>query len=315
MKLKTKYEEVVNVANIASGLSGNAGGILSLAAKEGLRPSVNDGKRVLLIAIDIQNDFMPDIGSLPVPGAKEDVARLTRFMYDNMEGLTDVMCSIDTHYPMQIFHPAMWTGKNGGNPDPYTMITYDDVANGTWRITGGDPKVVSRCLKALAAAGKVGVLVWPYHCLIGTTGWALEQEFANMVHFHAHAKKSKPQFVFKGTDVYSEMYGIIEPEYNPQGFVNFQVLNAIAGEDENGQFKIHYDEIYLAGEAASHCLLESGAQILNRFKDRLEVTQRITILEDCTSPVTGFEQQAKDAFENFKKTYGIKVAKSTDITL
>ncbi|MDR2524081.1 MAG: hypothetical protein LBC95_00860 [Candidatus Nomurabacteria bacterium] len=316
MKLKTNYEEIVNVANIATeGNAGHVGEVLTLAGQEKLRPAVRDGKRVLLIAIDMQNDFMEGIGSLPVPGSKGDVERLTRFIYGNMEGITDIMCSIDTHYPQQIFHPAMWADKDGNQPDPYTMITYEAVANGEWTVAVGLPKKALECLKALEQAGKVGVLVWPYHCLIGTNGGALEAEFAKIVHFHALARKSKPQFVFKGTDVYSEMYGIIEPEYNPEGFVNFQVLNAIAGDNADGQFEIHYDEIYLAGEAASHCLLESGAQILKRFANHPEVTQRITILEDCTSPVTGFEQQAKDAFDDFKKQYGIQVKKSTEVQL
>ena len=74
-----------------------------------------------------------------------------------------------------------------------------------------------------------------------------------------------------------------------------------------------YDEIYVVGEAASHCLMESVKQIAEEYATRPEITSKITILEDCTSPITGCEQLTKDAFDDFKRIYGIKFAKSTEI--
>jgi nicotinamidase-related amidase len=111
--------------------------------------------------------------------------------------------------------------------------------------------------------------------------------------------------VQKGTDPYSEMYGIIEPEFSESNFLNTPVLNAIE----------KFDAIYVAGEAASHCLMESVRQIATHFANRPEITQKITILEDCTSPIPGYEADTKAAFDMFKNTYGIKFAKSTDIQL
>jgi nicotinamidase-related amidase len=315
MALNAKYEDLVDAPKIATiGEHRHPGEILKLASNQQLRPAVDDATRRLLIIIDMQNDFMEG-GSLAVPGATADVERLTRWMYANLEGITAIMCSIDTHYPLQIFHPAMWADAKGNPPADYTMITYDDVAAGKWRVVNGSATKAQACLKALAGTGKVGVMVWPYHCLIGSDGWKLEQELDNLVLFHSAVRRTRPQLVFKGTDTYSEMYGIIEPEYNPEGFVNYDVLNAIAQTDTQGDLKVNYDEIYLAGEAASHCLLESGAQILRHFKDHPEVTQRITILEDCTSPITGYEQATRDAFDEFKRSYGIQVRKSTDVQL
>jgi nicotinamidase-related amidase len=315
MALQTRYDEIVEVGKIATvGGHRHPGEILKLAPREQLRPAVDDAKRVLLVIIDMQNDFMEG-GSLAVPGAQADVERLTRWMYEQMEGVTSVMCSIDTHYPLQIFHPAMWADAAGNPPADYTMITYDDVQQGKWKVANGNPKKALECLKALAQSGKVGVMVWPYHCLIGSDGWKLEQELDNMIHFHSAVRRTKPQLVFKGTDTYSEMYGVIEPEYNPEGFVNYAVLNAIAEIDAQGELEVNYDEIYLAGEAASHCLLESGEQILRHFKNHPEVTQRITILEDCTSPIPGCEQATLDAFDEFKRSYGIQVKKSIDVQL
>ena len=59
--------------------------------------------------------------------------------------------------------------------------------------------------------------------------------------------------------------------------------------------------------------MESVKQIAEHFANRPEVTQKITVLEDCTSPITGYEADTDAAFTNFKNSYGIKFTKSTDI--
>jgi nicotinamidase-related amidase len=75
-----------------------------------------------------------------------------------------------------------------------------------------------------------------------------------------------------------------------------------------------WDKIVIGGEAGSHCLLESTKQILKRFAGHPEIIQRVYILEDCTSPVAGFEQQMKDAFDEFKRQ-GANIVKSTNLIL
>ena len=42
-------------------------------------------------------------GALGVPGAKQDIANATKFIYRNLEKITDIMVSLDTHEPMEIF--------------------------------------------------------------------------------------------------------------------------------------------------------------------------------------------------------------------
>ncbi|MCL2869249.1 hypothetical protein FWF48_00350 [Candidatus Saccharibacteria bacterium] len=305
-QLRTKYEEIVDVSKIATrGEDEQPSDIAYKASAENLKPSMDDGKKVLLLTIDMQNDFMPGIGSLGVPGAKEDVQRLTRFIYNNMGHITQIMCSLDTHHLAQIFHPCWWIDEHGDHPTPFTIISYDDVKNGVWKPVYGNPKRSVEYVKALEAGGKQQLCIWPYHCLKGTNGAALENQFARMVYFHEAARASQARLIVKGEDIYSEMYGIIKAEYDPNGFVNTPVLNAI--ED--------FDEIYVAGEAASHCLPASVEQILEHYSNRPEVLARIFILEDCTSPVATFEQYAKDKFESFKQQYGIQVVKSTDVVL
>jgi nicotinamidase-related amidase len=314
--LKTQYEDIIEVDAICSGKDIDLPKIVALAGKENAPKSVADGVRSLLIAIDNQSDFTDEHGSLTVyPGSKRDIENLTRFIYNNLEKLTDIMCSIDTHYTLQIFFTPFWEDEFGNNPAPYTMITYKDVQDGKWKPVFGQPSKALQCLKSLDENGKVGVLVWPLHCIVGTKGFNLENQFAAMVHFHSAVRRSRPQFIFKGTDIYSEQYGIIEPCYNPTNTCNWQVLNAIANIQSNGNAAANYDKVIIAGEAASHCVLESTEQILRHFAGRQDILDRIIVLEDCTTPVGGFEKQAADGLAALQAKYGIKVMKSTDVVL
>lgn len=301
--MKTSYEEIVNVSNIGKNTDADLNKIFSLAQNEQLTPSSKDPVQRLLLVIDEQKDFM-DGGALGVPGACADVERLTRFMYENMNGISKIMASMDAHTPHQIFHPCWWIDADGNHPAPYTIIKHDDVIKNKWRPVIGVGDSITY-LKKLEEIGKKELCIWPYHCIVGTTGQMLESQFAKMMYFHSVAKRTVDLVIPKGQDPYSEMYGIIKPEYSKKNFINTPVLNSVE----------KYDEIYVAGEAASHCLLETVKQICEHFANRPEILQRIVILIDCTSPIPGYEDATKREFEYFEKTYGIKFAKSTDISL
>lgn len=299
--MKANYEQIVNVSEIGKQARMNLNDIFALAEKEEFAAAKDDAPRRLVLAIDVQKAFMVG-GALAVPGSIGDVERMTRFIYNNMAGITRIMCSLDTHTAHQIFHPCWWVNSAGDHPAPYTVITYDDVQKNRWSPLIEPIKSV-KYLKGLEQKAKKQLCIWPYHCIQGTEGATLENEFAKMVYFHSVARKTVSPMVQKGTDPYSEMYGIIEPEFSESNFLNTPVLNAIE----------EFDEIYVVGEAASHCLMESVRQIATHFANRPEITQKITILEDCTSPIPGYEAETKAAFDMFKSTYGIKFAKSTDI--
>lgn len=304
--MNTRYEQIVDVDNIAS-FAGNKDiqEVMALTKNEQLPFAAHDEKRTLLLAIDLQNDFMENIGTLPVQGSKGDVERLTRWMYNNMAKLTKVMCSLDCHTVSQIFHAAWWTDASGNNPEPFTVITYQDVLDGKWKAANGENKISLDYLKNLESDGKKQLCIWPYHCLEGTDGARLDYQFKKMLYFHATARISEPVFIQKGQNPYTEMYGIIKGENDEDGFINQEVLDAIK----------QYDNIYIAGEASSHCVLASVEQILEYFADNRDITSRITVLEDCMSPITGFEEATKQRFQELEQMYGIRIEKSTDVKL
>ena len=302
--MKTNYEQIIDITKIGKDSSLEMSSISYMAEQEAFKPAVEDKTKRLLLCIDVQKDFMEG-GALAVPGSIRDVERITQFIYNNMEEISSIMCSLDTHIAHQIFHPCWWVNPKGEHPAPYTIITYDDVISNKWKPVIGDPSDSIQYLKELEKAGnsKKQLCIWPYHCISGTQGATLENEFAKMVYFHSIARKSLNKMIYKGTDPYSEMYGIIKPEYSKENFINFPVLKAIK----------EYDEIYVVGEAKSHCVLESVKQVAEYFSDHPEITQKITVLEDCTSCITGYEAETEDILNNLKELYGIKLEKSTNI--
>ncbi|PLT32466.1 hypothetical protein [Bacillus sp. V5-8f] len=301
--MKTSFENIVDVTAIGGQNPTNIHELLTLASKENLRPSVDDTDKVLFLGIDFQNDFMEN-GGLAVPNSYRDVENVTRFIYDNMERITTIAVSIDTHEPQQIFHPSWWVDKNGSHPDPLTIITAEDVENGKWTPVEhyDESRQYVHNLKKL---GKKQLCIWPYHCLQGTNGAALESQFSNMIHFHSIARKSKIQKIVKGLDPMSEMYGIIKAEFDRSDYCNHEFLRSLKG----------YDKIIVAGEAKSHCVLESVKQILEHFATNKEITSRIYLLEDCMSPITGFEESTNEEFKQLQEQYGINIVTSKSFSL
>lgn len=299
--MKTNYTEIVQTNAIGKAENPIAlNNILKQANDEQLTASRQNRERVLFIGIDVQQDFMEQ-GALGVPGAHGDVERMTRFIYENMDAISNIAVSIDTHTPHQIFHSCWWVDEQGCNPAPYTTITLADLDSGKWKAVINP--IASRDYVAhLEQDGKKTLCIWPYHCIQGTVGCALENQFANMVYFHSVAKKAVVQRLVKGQDPLSEMYGVIKPEYDTKGYINLDFLNKL------GQ----YDKIVIAGEAKSHCVLESIQQILEYYETRPEITKKIYILEDCMSPIPGFEDVTDKAFETLKQKYQVVIAKSTD---
>lgn len=130
LMLKTPFEQIVDVNKIGTSHA-RLNRILSLADDEIVKPSEEDQKKILFLGIDFQNDFMEN-GALGVPGAHEDVKNVTKFLYHNLHKVTTIAFSLDTHEPIQIFHPSWWVDDNGKYPKPLTIISSDDIESGKW---------------------------------------------------------------------------------------------------------------------------------------------------------------------------------------
>lgn len=255
--------------------------------------------KTLFLGIDIQQDFM-DNGALGVPGAMQDVIRLGQFIYNNIEKISSIIVSLDTHEPAQIFHPYWWVDEAGNHPAPYTVIKPQDLTDSKWRAVI-DPALSKHYVRQLEKTGKQ-LIIWPYHCINGTTGWTLENQFSNIIHFMSVAADVPVEKICKGQNRHSEMYGIIRPEYSTHDSTNTKLLEKIA----------EFDKIIIAGEAKSHCVLESIKQICEYYYDKPELTRRIYVLTDCMSDIPGFEEYSQTAYKILVSKYKINLVKSTD---
>jgi len=289
--MKTKFEDIVNVNYI--GREENPikmNDILRMANSEQLTPARQNKESVLLIGIDVQQDFMEN-GALGVPNSHKDVENLSKFIYNNIDKISQITISIDTHNPFQIFHPCWWIDENGDNPPPLTAITLADLDSGKWRAVI-NPIASREYVENLEKQSK------KVRC-------ALENQFANMVYFHSVAKKSMTLRLVKGQDPLSEMYGIIKPEYDTKNYINIDFLNKIES----------FNKIIIAGEAKDFCVYESIKQILEYYQNKPEVTKKIFILEDCCSSVMDTPEQSEIKYTDLKKKYNINIVDSTSLKL
>ena len=76
-----------------------------------VQPAVEDAFRICLVAVDVQNTFCIPAFELFVrgrpDGAVDDNRRLCEFIYRNLDAITKVVPTLDTHQAMQVFH-AIW---------------------------------------------------------------------------------------------------------------------------------------------------------------------------------------------------------------
>jgi len=288
----TKFEQIVDVNFIGKAENPVAvAELFNYAAQEKFVPSAEDKEKLLLLAVDIQRDFMEG-GSLGVKGSLEDVANLTHFIYDNMERITAIAATCDCHSPMQIFHPCWWENEKGEQPEPFTIITRQDLQAERW-IPRMMPEKSAEYLETLERQGKRQLCIWPYHCFEASTGGALENQFGNMANFFSAARRAEFRKFTKGRIAYSEFYGAVYPEMREPGTDNIELLNYVLG----------FDKIIVAGEAMDYCVYETISQLcgeLNCYAKK----PKVYLLSNCTSSI-GDRETAEKQFEKLIKEYGL----------
>jgi nicotinamidase-related amidase len=294
----------------------------------GLRPAAEDGFRLGVLAVDVQNTFcIPDfelfVAGRTGSGALDDSRRLCEFIYRNVGVITQIFPSLDTHHAMQVFHAIWLIDEHGNHPTPYTLVSADDVANGRWRANpavvqalGIDLDYAERHLayytRRLAEGGKYDLTTWPYHAMLGGIGHALVSAVEEAVFFHGIARYSSPEFQVKGENPLTEHYSILGPEVTKGpdgdrlGETNTQLIAKL----------LTFDAVIVAGQAKSHCLAWTIDNLLEHDESREKLAQRTYLLEDCTSPVVvpgvvDYTDEADAAFERYEAA-GMHVVRSTD---
>jgi nicotinamidase-related amidase len=302
---------------------------LDWARQFDIPPAARDTPKVALIAIDVQNTFcIPGfelfVAGRSGAGAVEDNRRLCEFIYRNLDWITHITATLDTHTAMQIFHPIFLVDEHGQNPAPLTLISYEDILKGRWKFNAAiadslkiDPEYGQQHLlhyaSELKARQKYDLTIWPYHVMLGSIGHALVAAVEEALFFHTVARFSQADFQIKGNNPLTEHYSAIGPEVldGPNGEHIAEKNRKFIQELEN------FDAVFIAGQAKSHCVAWTINDLLGDILVHNErLVEKVYLLEDCTSPVVvpgvvDYTEQAEAAFSKFAQA-GMHVVRSTE---
>ncbi len=278
--------------------------------------------RIHLLVIDPQNDFCdlpvawqtthPATGallapSLPVPGAHADLQRLARFIQAHSHALDAITITLDSHQRYDIGHPGFWQTQDGGVIHPFTQITAAQLQAGVYLPRDGAalPRVHSY-LQTLEQQGRYTHMVWPVHCEIGSWGHAVHADVQDACAAWQLQRQRAASTVFKGMNPWTENYSALQAEVpdpaDPSTQLNTRLLAALDTADV----------LLVAGQASSHCVRATTEHLLQYLPSGRP--ERIVLLTDCMSPVSGFEAQHR-AFLAAAQAQGMQLADSSQISL
>jgi len=300
-----------------------------------LAPSAADKRNIHLLLIDVQKDFCFPKGSLYVGGrsgrgALDDGRRTAEFIYRNLDVITNITTTMDTHFAFQIFFASFWVDKNGQAPTPFREITTDDIDRGelqpnpavaAWLCNGNYAWLVKQtrfyCAE-LEKAGKYRLYLWPPHCILGSDGHALAGVLHEARLFHSYARGAQSWVEVKGGNALTENYSVLRPEVlmrhdgQPLAQRNTTFIKTL----------LTADAVIIAGQAASHCVKSSIDDLLDEIVSQDKaLASKVYVLSDCMSSVTvpdgkggfvaDFTPQAEQALARFSDA-GMHVVRSTD---
>jgi len=299
------------------------------ARKHDIQPAARDRIKIGLVVIDVQIAFCIPGGELFVAGysgmdAVSDNQRLCKFIYHNLNRITHISATLDTHQAMQIFHGIFFVNAHGEHPQPYSLISHEDIVSGRWKFNplvaeslNVDVNYAQQHLlhytKTLKERGKYDLTIWPYHVMLGGIGHALVPSFEESIFFHTVARQGQADMILKGQHPLTEHYSVIGPEVmagpdgKPLAAKNTKFLEMVQ----------NYDMVIMTGQAKSHCLSWSVDDFLTDIHSTdPQLAGKVYLLVDTTSPivvpgVVDYGAEAETAFNRFAQA-GVNLVKTTN---
>ena len=272
-----------------------------------------------LLIIDPQNDFcdlpasyLPDnpatrarhAPALPVPGAHQDMLRLAGLINRGRAGLTAISITLDSHHRFDIAHPTFWIARDGAPVAPFTEISAADVRAEKFlpRHPAALPLALNY-LDKLEAAGRYRLMVWPVHCEIGTWGNNVHDDVRAAYGAWEEASLGIVAKLAKGSNPWTEHYSAVMAEVpdadDPDTQLNTGFIATLA----------EADQVYIAGEAGSHCVKATVEHIADHLGQPLS---KLVLLTDCISPVAGYAPQYH-AFLQAMQARGVQLMQAADV--
>lgn len=257
-------------------------------------------KKVDLLIIDPQEDFCNPNGSLFVPGADQDIDRVADMIERISPKLNDIHVTLDTHHLVDIAHPIFWKDSSGRHPDPFTIISKEDIEDGKWNTTLLQYAERAKAyVTQLEENKRYPLCIWPPHCLIGSDGHKVAPVLFDKL-LDWEKGFAMVDYVTKGSNPFTEHYSGVKADVpdptDPTTQINTPLIRTLE----------ECDIIVLMGWAGSHCLAETALDIANAFGDDSHI-EKMVLIEDGTSPVPGFEN-LQDNFINEMVKRGMKIS-------
>jgi nicotinamidase-related amidase len=237
-------------------------------------------KKVILLLIMPQNDFHEGYGvkgndssggsaageylprgSLAVPGSNEDSIRIRDMIRKNRDSIDEIIVAMDSHYATHIAHAIFWkkgpkhpdgrTSRMNRHPEPFTVITHNDVVEKIWvPVQEENVSLIEWCekyTKELEKKGRLKLTIWPQHCIIGSPGHAVVPPINEAIQEWAILRNRTIRYEMKGTNLFTEMYSIlaaeVEDQTDPTTGMDWDLL---------AELKIA-DKILVCGQALRYC--------------------------------------------------------------
>ena len=286
-----------------------------------------------LLLIDCQQDFHPG-GSLAIPTALDDAHRISTLIRENASKLHRIVATMDSHQKLHIAHPSFWWSSDGTrHPDPFTIISADDIQHGVWKprtdlplhgreiVTAVDSayfedietikdelghfdvtKFAMEYARRLEARGRFQICIWPEHCLIGSPGHALVDSIREALDEWSEVTGRSVEWIFKGENILTEMYSALEADV--------AISKDTAFNDSFHTSLMQSDRLFVCGQAMSHCVNYTLRDVVAKWK--VDETSRICLLTDCASAVPGFESSATK-FVNDMKEQGVQTKVAAEL--
>lgn len=224
-------------------------------------------KKVKLLIIDPQNDFVDTIGSLYVKESEEMIKNLSKMILVNIDMIEDIVVTLDEHPYLHIADKEYWISSGKEHPKEYTTVSKKDFLEGSWiPIVKGDLSEENFPAE--------GITILPSHCKKYSYGAALPDTLtyalATWSSYHSR-KKGQPwtvNFIEKGIFMGDDSEGI--------------VLDKIVGKDPERQKKLvnglgDCDKILIAGAAKDN-------NVAYAVRDLLEeptLQRKLVFIEDA----------------------------------
>ncbi len=235
-----------------------------------------------LVIIDPQNCFM-DLPGMPlsVLGATKDMDRLAahlkRFGWDGR--YERVYVTVDTHPLDHISHAVRWVDADGNHPASFTIITAEAYEAGIWRAAqASDAAWQGEYLRRLSRPH----CIWPVHGQAGEDEYLVYQGLSDVLisqepDTFLNSQVGALKMVYKGMHRDVEQFGAFGADVPypgaPETEINQKLIDSIN----------QLDEVVFAGEASSHCVMDSVNQFLTHVSQ--SDWQKVVVLRDCMSPV------------------------------